>query len=364
MFSIEIKRLWWINDNGEDNPEDLCLHGEVIARIGEETLEDDCTISAAALYLLRSLTEDHAFDSPGVLFKSGLMLPCCGHSMHADGENVLIIDCPYGTDWAVHHVSKSVELMTEQGERVIVPFEEYRETVLSFADQVMTYYFQCQPKILPEEDFSRDGYLAFWREWARRRGIALEDTPVGRCRGGVPAARGFSMNLSDVPRIAIIGSPGSGKSTLARQLAEKTGHPLIHLDYYYWQPGFVAIPKAEFIAMQHEWMKGERWIIDGNYKGTLELRFAAADLVIYLDLPPLLCAWRAIRRHGKQRPDMRPGVVEAESGIFSKDFREFFGFIWNFRKDAMPKILALHEKYPGVEFMRIKTTKEYKALLK
>jgi|GEM_PF-240513 len=358
MFSIEIKRLWWIKDDGNDDPKDLCLHGDVTARIGEETLEDDCTISAAALYLLRSLTEDHAFDSPGALFKSGLMLPCCGHSMHADGENVLIIDCPNGTDWAVHHVSKSVELMTEQGERVIVPLEEYREAVFAFADQVMAYYFQCQPKILPEEDFARDGYLAFWREWARRRGIALEDTPIGSYRKGEL----YGTGLSRYSRIAIIGSAGSGKSTLAREIAAQTGHPVIHLDYHFWQPGWVMLPREDRHIMQEQWVQGEHWIIDGNYNGTLELRFAAAHLVILLDLPPLLCVWRAVRRHGTKRPDLREDVVEGS--IFKRDAVEFFRFIFRFRRDSLPKILALHEKYPGVAFMHVRTQKEVNAIVK
>jgi len=176
------------------------------------------------------------------------------------------------------------------------------------------------------------------------------------------------MNLSSYPRIAVIGCPGAGKSTLARQIAaasaedaEDVGHPLIHLDYEHWGPGFVAMPRGEFIAKQQEWVQGERWIIDGNYKGTMEIRFAAADLVICLDLPRLLCAWRVIKRQGKQRPDMRPDVKAP--GLFSEGFAAFFGFVWGFRKNAMPKILALREKYPDVEFMRIKTKREYKSLL-
>jgi len=169
-------------------------------------------------------------------------------------------------------------------------------------------------------------------------------------------------NLSDYPRIAIIGCPGSGKSTLARQLAEKTGHPLIHLDYENWQPGWVLTPKDEWRARQQEWVRGERWIIDGNYKGTMEIRFAAADLVICLDLPPLLCAWRVLKRQNRPRPDMRPDV-QAPS-IFSAGFREFFHFVWGFRKKSIPKILALHEKYPGVAFVRVRTQKEVNELVR
>ena len=170
------------------------------------------------------------------------------------------------------------------------------------------------------------------------------------------------MRLTDYPRIAIIGCPGSGKSTLAREIAEKTGHPLIHLDYEHWGPGWVPTPKDEWRARQREWVQGGRWIIEGNYHGTMEIRFAAADLVICLDLPRLLCAWRVIKRQNKQRPDMRPDVKVP--GIFSAGFAAFFGFVWGFRKNAMPKIYALHEKYPGVGFMRVKTRKAVKELTK
>jgi len=170
------------------------------------------------------------------------------------------------------------------------------------------------------------------------------------------------MNIADYPRIAVVGCPGAGKSTLARKLAGITGHPLIHLDYHYWQPGWVPMPKPEFIALQKEWVQGERWIIDGNYKGTLEIRYAAADLVICLDLPRLLCMWRAFRRRGKPRPDMHPGVNESRAPL--KDHAQFYGFIWNFRRDTMPKILALHEKYPSVAFLHVRSDKQAKGIAK
>ena len=169
------------------------------------------------------------------------------------------------------------------------------------------------------------------------------------------------MNLQEYPRIAVIGSPGAGKSTLARQLAEKTGHPLIPLDYHYHLPGWVDMPKDEFIAKMQQWVKGERWIIDGHYGGTLEPRYAAADLVIFLDLSPLLCLWRVIKRQGKPRPDLRPDVEDP--GKFTWEFTKFLLWICRFRKTCLPKILALHEKYPGVTFVHVRSRKAAKELI-
>ena len=169
------------------------------------------------------------------------------------------------------------------------------------------------------------------------------------------------MNLNGYPRIAIVGCPGSGKSTLAREIAARTGHPVVHLDFENWQPGWVPTPKEAFAARQRERIQAERWIIDGNYNGTMELRFAAADLVIVLDLPRLLCAGRVIRRHGTPRPDMPPGVEEGR--VWSLDFLRFLLFIFEFKWFSRPKILRLHRKYPQVGFMRLRTRKAVRALL-
>lgn len=41
--------------------------------------------------------------------------------------------------------------------------------------------------------------------------------------------------LDDRNRIMVIGSGGAGKSTFARELAKRTGLPLIHLDMHHWR---------------------------------------------------------------------------------------------------------------------------------
>ena len=40
-------------------------------------------------------------------------------------------------------------------------------------------------------------------------------------------------------RVVILGCCGAGKSTLARQLGIKLELPVIHLDTYFWQVGWV-----------------------------------------------------------------------------------------------------------------------------
>ena len=58
MFSIEVSNLHWMD--GVKQAEDLCLHGDTIAVIGDEVLKyDDATVSSTALYLLKSIKENH-----------------------------------------------------------------------------------------------------------------------------------------------------------------------------------------------------------------------------------------------------------------------------------------------------------------
>ncbi len=144
---------------------DQCLHGHGIAVIGERRLEYDCTVSATALQLLKSLTEDH------IIYKGNQMLPCCGFFLIPDeaGENVHISGCPNGVDWTVRHVPGGVELTLEDGYTVTVPLSEYCREVLAFAEKIEDFYHACPPRPQPEDDFDRKGWQTFWREWHRRK---------------------------------------------------------------------------------------------------------------------------------------------------------------------------------------------------
>ncbi|HEX2764336.1 MAG TPA: AAA family ATPase [Allosphingosinicella sp.] len=115
-------------------------------------------------------------------------------------------------------------------------------------------------------------------------------------------------------RVLVIGSPGAGKSTLAAQIARLTGLPLVHMDRLAWKAGWVEVSRAELESRVREAIAGRRWVIDGNYGGTLPLRVTRADTVIDLDLPRWLCVWSLLRRvlqhRGETRDDMAPDCPE------------------------------------------------------
>lgn len=138
-------------------------------------------------------------------------------------------------------------------------------------------------------------------------------------------------------RILIVGPGGGGKSTLARHIASRLDLPLIHLDARYWGPGWVAPPKDAWRQTVERLTQGERWVMDGNYGGTLALRLDACDTAILMDMPPHVCLWRVLRRRwayrGVSRPDMAPWCPETIGP-------RFLGWIALYRWRHRPAVLA------------------------
>ncbi len=164
-FSINAEDLSWINGNPDD-PYDLCLHGHATVVIDSKILEYDATVSATALLLLKSLTEEHIAGQADIQ-----MLPCCGHEYYADAklENVLIYGCPNGIDWSIRHDGDNVVLELKDGTTEVVSISDYTAEVFRFADVIEDFYSKSSPKIMPEEEIEANGYKAFWNEWRRRR---------------------------------------------------------------------------------------------------------------------------------------------------------------------------------------------------
>lgn len=138
-------------------------------------------------------------------------------------------------------------------------------------------------------------------------------------------------------KVIIIGCPGSGKSTLARKLAKKTNLPVNHLDLLNWKSDKTTVEEELFIDRQKNVLRQEKWIMDGNYGASLEMRFAACDTIIFLDFSVEDCLSGVHERIGKYRPDM-PWIEEEEDA-------EFMEFIQSFSQTSRPKILALIEQY-------------------
>ena len=161
-------------------------------------------------------------------------------------------------------------------------------------------------------------------------------------------------------RIMIIGSPGSGKTSLATVMAEKLGLPIVHLDRLGWKSGWVFRPRDEFDALMSEELAKERWIIDGNYARTIDVRLKRADTVIMLDYPTYICLFRVLKRFvlniGRTRPDMPEDCPE------SIDL-EFILSVLNFRRKNQQKLLDKLKAAENVNVIIIRNKRDYRKFL-
>ncbi len=123
-------------------------------------------------------------------------------------------------------------------------------------------------------------------------------------------------------KIVIVGVSASGKSTFARELSERTGLPVTHMDAIMWRPGWNYVGDDATVHELDRASSGESWIIEGYIsKGARQFVFDRADTIIYLDYPPHVAAWRYVIRWYRHRHTPRPelnGSPETFSFSFLK----------------------------------------------
>jgi len=161
-FSLRVSDLHWLRTL--DAEVDLCAHGTVEVRVGDEILLDTgLAVGPACVLLLRVLDDDHE------ITPSEPLVPCCGHAFFVDEEGRwLNINCNDGLDWNVRHADGSVSLSTPRTS-VTIPHAEWMHTVAAFCDQVEQFYRDSAPKAVTDD--TAKGYEAFWREWRERRAV-------------------------------------------------------------------------------------------------------------------------------------------------------------------------------------------------
>ncbi|MEO1702360.1 MAG: hypothetical protein AAFR71_09940 [Pseudomonadota bacterium] len=120
----------------------------------------------------------------------------------------------------------------------------------------------------------------------------------------------FLKRLETAKKIIVCGSPGSGKTVFSSSIAAYLGIELYHLDSLYWRANWDEPSLEEWQGIENNILEKQSWIMDGHNEATLLHRLHYADLCIFLDEPPQICAGRVLRRWAKHwsvaRPEMHP----------------------------------------------------------
>jgi adenylate kinase family enzyme len=144
-------------------------------------------------------------------------------------------------------------------------------------------------------------------------------------------------------RISIIGISGSGKSFFSRKLAKKIKLPLFHMDKIFWKGNWQEVPESEYLDEHLKLIAEDFWIIEGYIDRKMADRLKRSDLVIFLDYPGWLCAWRVVKRWLQFRKANRP---ELDEGANERLKLEFLWRVFR-RKERIPIEEALNIAKPS-----------------
>jgi len=115
------------------------------------------------------------------------------------------------------------------------------------------------------------------------------------------------------------------------------------------------VDRETFLLRLGSVLEKDRWIIDGNYSFSMEMRLKECDAVFFLDYPAKVCLDGVRTRMGKPRPDM-PWIEQEYD-------EEFIQFIKSFKTERCPQIYALLEKYSDKPKVVFKTRAEAEEFL-
>ena len=155
-------------------------------------------------------------------------------------------------------------------------------------------------------------------------------------------------------RIHIVGPGGSGKTLLAEALSQRLSVPCYAMDDMIWNPGAPGAkrPAQERRALLEAVISEKDWILEGMYLEEAEPAFAAADEILVLDLPPVLCAFRVLKRSLAGPDRAHPKMVRA---MVKRSLR--------YRTQELPRLEKLLSTY-GKKVNYIRSREALQALLR
>ena len=103
-----------------------------------------------------------------------------------------------------------------------------------------------------------------------------------------------TLNLGN--RINVIGPTGSGKTSTGKRLARILGFRFVEMDALFWGPNWTESPDEVLRARVEDAVRGDRWVIDGNYSRVQPIIWKRVDTVVWMDYPFRTVLWQLFRR--------------------------------------------------------------------
>ncbi|MCB2223090.1 MAG: AAA family ATPase [Actinobacteria bacterium] len=169
-------------------------------------------------------------------------------------------------------------------------------------------------------------------------------------------------------RISVVGPTGSGKTTVAAAVGARLGIPVVEMDALHWGPGWQMRDRDTIRAEVAEAVAGGAWVVDGNYRSvSQDLVWAAADTVVWLDLPFRTNLWRLLRRT-RRRVRGREELWAGNRETFRKAFCSRDSILWwlvrtHRRTNARYARDAASGEWSHLRWVRLRTPAEVRAWL-
>lgn len=172
------------------------------------------------------------------------------------------------------------------------------------------------------------------------------------------------MSIKNYKRIVILGSGGSGKTTLSNYINKKIGLPVVYLDKEYWLPNWEKPCEEDWNNKLSKLSENEKWIMDGNYIDSLNIRLERADLVIMLDIKQSVCLtsifFRTLRSYFVKRKDLSDGCKDK----FNQNYTEFVSWVKQFKNVYFPQLVNLCLEYPNIDLKLFTKRRNAKKFIK
>jgi adenylate kinase family enzyme len=162
----------------------------------------------------------------------------------------------------------------------------------------------------------------------------------------------------------VVGNSGAGKTTLARELAARLGVEHVELDAVFHQPGWQELDRDTFRAEVAARVAADGWVMCGNYSAVLDLVWAQADTVVWLDLPRRVVIRRVIGRTLRRsvtRTELWNGNREPLGNLYRWDpERSIIRWAWTHHGSYRRRFVdaMADHRWAGLRFVHLTTSSD------